>query len=110
MATPIKDRNLFTATPDPLFSSYLNPVTEQEIDAALCINTPPSQFPVISEVENIDVGPLTYEPSELDLTVDLDKYQTDKYGTLSFSKFEESLSGMSEGELRNLKGQILLQC
>ena len=106
MATPIKDRNLFTATPDPLFSSYLNPVTEQEIDAALGINTPPSQFPVISEVENIDVGPLTYEPSELDLTVDLDKYQTDKYGTLSFSKFEESLSGMSEGELRNLKGQI----
>ena len=106
MATPIKDRNLFTATPDPLFSSYLNPVTQQEIDAALGINTPPSQFPVISEVENIDVGPLTYEPSELDLTVDLDKYQTDKYGTLSFSKFEESLSGMSEGELRNLKGQI----
>ena len=54
MATPINRRNLFTATPDPLFSSYLNPVTQQEIDAALGINTPPPQFPVISEVENID--------------------------------------------------------
>jgi hypothetical protein len=101
MATPIKDRNLFTATPDPLFSSYMNPVTQQEIDAALGINTPPPQFPVISEVENIDVGPLTYEPSELDLTVD-----PDKYGSLSFSKFKGSLEGMTEPQLRNLKGEL----
>ena len=101
MATPLNRRNLFTATPDPLFSSYLNPVTQQEIDAALGINTPPPQFPVISEVENIDVGPLTYEPSELDLTVD-----PDKYGSLSFSKFKGSLEGMTEPQLRNLKGEL----
>jgi hypothetical protein len=94
MATSIKDRNLFTPDPDPLFSSYMNPPSASP------------EFPVISEVDDISFGPMEYSPSLVDLTVDTDKYQSDKYGTLSFSKFKESLSGMSEGELRNLRGQI----
>jgi hypothetical protein len=91
MATSIKDRNLFTPDPDPLFSSYLNPPGASP------------EFPVISEVDDISFGPMEYSPSLVDLTVDTDKVISDQYGTLSISTFKENLKGMSEGQLRNIK-------
>ena len=91
MATPIKNRSLFTPDPDPLFSSYMNPPGASP------------EFPVISEVDDISFGPMEYSPSLVDLTVDTDKVISDQYGTLSISTFKENLKGMSEGQLRNIK-------